>query len=202
MRRDYRHDFSRIAVLPGRSTATSSHGERSGVIGRALQAAVEPDVDARPEEASTLPAAGKCPKQSVKIYKPFCGSDYGAVVRYCYEGAKGWWFKESVVSGANDCVPDAVIQQNPVAGQSLLANSSCIDDFVFNQNGPPWNVGPCKTVTQQTLYAGPTESAVEQCKYENRQEVRVKFKDKSSSKSGTVTVSAGGDSRSCEWEQP
>jgi hypothetical protein len=126
-----------------------------------------------------------------------CGNKYGALGTYCYSGADNWWFKESVTIGApNTCVPGAVIDQttNPIQ-----ASDNCVEDEIFNFNGPPSTVAPCKIVTNQTVFAGPTKATVNQCQYHNEQIIEVTVTPGSNPPSGKVITSSAGISTECAW---
>jgi hypothetical protein len=139
----------------------------------------------------------KCPTQTVTMSREQCGADYGAVGKYCYNGATGWWFKEKVVMGSpNTCVPGAKIDMTSTPFQ---AKGNCVADEIINQNGPPSGVAPCKIATKQTVFTGPTEAAVEQCKYENTQVIEVTVTKGSKPKSGKVITTSAGVSTSCDW---
>ena len=141
-----------------------------------------------------------CPTQTVTMSAPECGNRYGAVATYCYSGAEGWWFKEAVSMGAtNTCQPGANIVQQTIPGVSPKAQTNCIDDLIFNVNGPPSRVAPCTIVTNQTVFAGPTEADVEQCQYHNEQIIEVTETPGSNPKSGKVITTSGSVSTECNW---
>ena len=185
----YAHNFSLVSVL------SPSNRRALGTQQRASQGP-----ESKPssiEEATSVSA--KCPRQKIRILSPLCGGNYGALVTYCYEDAQEWWFKESVSRVSDTCDPEAVIMQSKVPGKGDNPRSPCISDDVFNFNGPPAVIAPCKTVTEQIIFAGPTEALVEKCKYKNKQIIDVTVKKKSSPRTGKVTTSAGGEERHCDW---
>ncbi len=113
-----------------------------------------------------------CPTQVVTMGSPLCGRVYGATATYCYPGSTNWWFKERVVMGSpNTCVPGATINQTTTPFQA--GATSCIQDLIHNQNGPPSSVAPCSIVTNQTVFAGPTRAQVNMCQYQNVQRIDV-----------------------------
>jgi hypothetical protein len=141
--------------------------------------------------------APSCPTQTVTMSGARCGAQYGAVGRYCYSGARNWWFKENVTLGTpNTCVPGATITQTTTP---IQARGNCVSDQIFNFNGPPANVAPCTIVTNQTVYTGPTRSTVTQCQYNNRQVIRVTVTPGSSPRAGKVITSSAGVSTDCNW---
>lgn len=138
--------------------------------------------------------AATCPTQTVTMSGAACGSDYGAVGRYCYSGANGWWFKERVTMGSgNTCVPGATINQTTTPFQ---ASANCVSDAIVDHNGPPSAVAPCRIVTNQTVFAGPTRATVEQCQYSNAQVIEV---TRTGTTGGRVTTSSAGVSTHCDW---
>jgi hypothetical protein len=149
---------------------------------------------ARPRLQSGLTLARCCPTQTVTMSGAQCGAKYGAIGTYCYSGANNWWFKEKVVMGSpNTCVPGATINQTTTPFQ---ASGNCVSDEIFNFNGPPAKVAPCKIVTNQTVFTGPSKAEVENCKYNNEQIVEV---TKIGSTSGKVITSSAGESTHCTW---
>jgi len=144
--------------------------------------------------------AKKCPTQTVTMGRARCGASYGAIGRYCYSGARGWWFKENVVMGSpNTCDPGTSISQTATPFQT---SGNCIEDRIYNINGPPSKVAPCKMVTTQTIFTGPTKGTVEQCEYNNEQiiEVTVTKKDaKGNPTAGKVITSSAGVPTKCSW---
>jgi hypothetical protein len=142
----------------------------------------------------TGPDAGTCPTQTLAMSGARCGTEYGAVGKYCYSGADRWWFKESVTMGSpNTCVPGATINQTSAPFQ---ASGHCVSDDIKNHNGPPSSVAPCKIVTNQTAFTGPTRATVEQCQYSNTQVIEVTG---SRAAGGKVITSSAGVSTSCDW---
>ncbi|MCZ7385147.1 MAG: DUF4157 domain-containing protein [Candidatus Methanoperedens sp.] len=143
------------------------------------------------------PTPVRCPTQTVTMSGATCGASYGAVGRYCYSGATGWWFKERVVMGSpNTCAPGASIDQTSTP---FKATGNCVEDEITNPNGPPSRVAPCRVVTNQTVFTGPTEADVEQCQYRNEQIVEVTVTPSSSPRSGKVITSSAGVSTDCNW---
>jgi hypothetical protein len=137
-----------------------------------------------------------CPTQTVTMSGARCGASYGAIGRYCYSGASGWWFKERVVMGTpNTCAPGASINQTSTP---IQATGNCVQDEITNPNGPPSRVAPCRIVTNQTVFAGPTASDVEQCQYNNEQIIEVTVTS-ASPRRGKVITSSAGVSTDCDW---
>lgn len=141
------------------------------------------------------PDAGTtCPTETVTMRGAKCGTKYGAIAKYCYSGANGWWFKESVKNAPGPLCQPGDISQTSDPGQSPLDN--CIEDKIFDNNGPPSKVAPCTDTTYQTVFAGPTKDTVEQCKYNHEQVIKV---TKPSDKGGKVITTTQGASDECEW---
>ena len=192
------HDFSRTPIYPPMSTK-----HMTPVIQRKLvpTETAEPNQVTRQVSPAPAPAPAPaqtaCPTQSVTMSGAQCGSQYGAVGRYCYNGAAGWWFKERVTMGSpNTCVPGASITQTTTPIQSA---TGCVSDLIFNFNGPPANVAPCTIVTNQTVFTGPTQATVTQCQYNNRQVIQVTETPGSNPRSGKVITSSAGVSTDCNW---
>jgi len=141
----------------------------------------------------------KCPTQTVTMSGAKCGTQYGAVGTYCYSGATNWWFKENVKNGPGPLCQPGTIDQTSTPGQSPKTPSNCIDDLIFNGNGPPASVAPCTDTTFQTVFAGPTQATVEQCKYHNTQIIQVTQTPGSNPPSGEVITSSAGVSTKCSW---
>ncbi|OJH42509.1 hypothetical protein [Cystobacter ferrugineus] len=114
--------------------------------------------------------AAACPTQSALASNARCGVEYGAYIQFTYTNAAMWWFKERVVQGEpNECQPGTIDQTiNP-----FQSRSGTIIDDVSNTNGPPGPLAPCRDLTQQTIFTGPTQSTVEQCPYYNGQLIQV-----------------------------
>ncbi len=144
---------------------------------------------AKPEEKA------KCPTQTVAMSGALCGNKYGAVGTYCYgTDAKNWWFKEKVENGPGVLCQPGSINQTSAPFQSA---SGCVNDDIFDKNGPPSKVAPCTDTTFQTVFTGPTKADDEKCQYKNTQEITVTAaKD---GKSGRVTTSSSGVSTYCDW---
>jgi len=128
-----------------------------------------------------------------------CGDQYGAVAQYCYAGATNWWFKEAVTraSGTN-CSSRNINQQT----QPFQNADTCINDRIFDSNGPPSNVAPCTDTTTQTVFAGPTQADVERCRYPHTQVIRVTATRRDGAgkpTAGKVTTSIGDVSTACDW---
>jgi hypothetical protein len=143
------------------------------------------------------PQKPKCPTQTVTISGAKCGSSYGAVAKYCYSGikGKGWWFKEKVKNATGTLCQPGTINQTSNPFQSPL--DDCVEDAIFDNNGPPSNVAPCTDTTFQTVFIGPTKADVEQCPYKNTQVIKVTAaKDK---KSGKVITTSAGVATDCAW---
>ncbi|HSR49596.1 MAG TPA: DUF4157 domain-containing protein [Acidobacteriota bacterium] len=138
----------------------------------------------------------QCPTQTVTMGSPACGVKYGAIGKYCYSGAKNWWFKEKVVNGSPNTCDKSPINQTT---KPIQAPTGCVSDLIFNFNGPPKDRAPCKDVTNQTVFAGPTKAQVEKCKYQNEQIIEVTLKKGSKPKSGKVITSSAGVSTDCDW---
>ena len=131
------------------------------------------------------------PTQKVTMSNPVCGTQYGATAKMCYDIPTGWWFKESVSMGPNTCGSFDISQtRSPYQNKG-----TCITDDILNPGGPPSKRAPCKTVTYQTIFTGPTLDKVEQYKYSNTQVVEV-TKD---AKGNKVITSSEGASASCDW---
>lgn len=126
-----------------------------------------------------------------------CESKYGAVGTYCYSGAWNWWFKEKVenASDPKKCQKGNIDQTT----DPFQSSTGCIMDEIFNFNGPPAKVAPCTHTTEQTVFAGPTKSAVEQGKYFNTQIIEVTVTKGSCPKSGKVETTSTGVSTDCNW---
>jgi hypothetical protein len=167
----------------------------------------------KPEAAEMLPELGKaeavkCPRQKVSILSPLCGAEhealgpgvwYGAVGKYCYIGTKNWVFSEHVVMESDDCnLPGVKIQQKPTPGLGE-AGSPCLIDYIVNPGLPP--AKKCKTVTRQTVFAGPSEASAKQCEYTNKQVIEVQVNKHSDPKSGKVITSSHGEKADCDWTQ-
>jgi hypothetical protein len=142
----------------------------------------------------------KRPTQNVKVVFPQCGTEYGAYARLCYGGTRNWWIREEVeevTKGKNRCAEQPIqYTRKPVQSDP---DSPCFLDKIVNPNGPPENVAPCKSITRQTIYLGPTEVEVDKYKYENKQVIEVTLDKDSNPKSGKVITSSGGESNSCNW---
>lgn len=135
-----------------------------------------------------------CPTQTVTMSGAMCGAEYGAIGRYCYSGANRWWFKERVTMGSpNTCAPGATIDQTTTPFQ---ASGNCVSDRITNLNGPPSRHAPCRVVTNQTVFTGPTQATVEQCQYSNAQVVEVTG---TPTTGGQVITTSAGVSTSCNW---
>jgi len=138
----------------------------------------------------------KCPKETITMSGAKCGTQYGAVARYCYDGAAGWWFKESVKNGPGPLCQPGNINQTTTPFQS---QNPCIADRIFDNNGPPKDVAPCDDTTFQTVFIGPTKDKVEQCQYQHTQVINVTVTKGSNPKSGKVITNAGGTPAECAW---
>jgi hypothetical protein len=141
------------------------------------------------------PTEVTCPPQAVTMTGAKCGKKYGAVGEYCYSGAKNWFFKEKVVNGSPNTCDTSPIDQTTTPFQS---KTGCVIDKIFNFNGPPAVRAPCKDVTDQTVFTGPTKAEVEKCQYKNTQIIEVTDSG-STPKSGKVITSSAGVSADCEW---
>jgi hypothetical protein len=146
--------------------------------------------------ASDAGVSTTCPTQTVSMSGAECGTRYGAVGRYCYSGAAGWWFKERVVNGPGAHCQGGSITQTSTPFQS---RNGCVGDQIFDFNGPPGNVAPCSDTTFQTVFTGPTQATVEQCQYQNTQVIDVTRTAGSNPPSGKVTTTSGGVSTDCDW---
>ena len=198
-------DRVRMPPFPGNSSLVRRELRDAGESTEAGTATTTPEgigVDGGMESGRASPTgkqAGerrspRCPTQTVTMSRPVCGSDYGAVGRYCYSGANRWWFKERVTMGSgNTCVPGATINQRTTPFQ---ASANCVLDDISNHNGPPSAVAPCRIVTNQTVFTGPTRATVEQCQYSNTQVIEV---TRTGATGGTVTTSSAGVSTHCDW---
>jgi hypothetical protein len=194
------HDFGQVRVYSDARAAERRIDKGEGMGMEDLPVPMKGDGKKEPAKPEEKPVkaeekAAKCPTQTVTMSGAKCGSQYGAIGKYCYSGAKEWWFKENVVMGApNTCVPGASIDQTATPFQ---ATGNCVADDISNFNGPPKNVAPCEMVTEQTVFTGPTKADVEKCQYKNKQVIKVTAaKD---GKSGKVTTSSAGVSTSCDW---
>jgi hypothetical protein len=138
-----------------------------------------------------------CPTQTVTISDAQCGSSYGAKAKYCYSGIKGkdWWLKERVKNGPGGACAPGRIDETSEPGQSSL--DDCVEDEILNDNGPPSSIAPCTETTLQTVFIGPTEGEVEQCKYANKQVIKITAAN--DKKSGKVITSSQGKEISCDW---
>lgn len=96
----------------------------------------------------------------------------------------------------NTCAPGATINQTTTPFQ---ARSNCVTDEITNLNGPPAKHAPCKVVTEQTVFTGPTKADVERCQYSNQQIVEVTVTPGSSPPSGKVITTSAGISTECNW---
>jgi len=138
----------------------------------------------------------KCPIQTVTMSGAKCDAEYGAVGKYCYSGTKNWWFKERVKNASGTlCQPGSIDQTST----PFQASSGCVQDLIFDKNGPPSKVAPCNDTTYQTVFAGPTEADVEKCQYPNTQVIEVIVAKGSSPKSGKVITRSAGVSTDCTW---
>jgi hypothetical protein len=137
----------------------------------------------------------KCPKETITMSGAKCGPQYGAVATYCYEGAVDWWFKESIKNGPGSLCQPGNVDQTTTPFQS---HDPCIDDEIFNFNGPPKKVAPCTHTTFQTIFMGPTKDKVEQCQYKHAQVIEVAAADAKLGK-GKVTTTVGGQPTECAW---
>lgn len=196
------------APRPGASCQTSTLLDLQGAAGnrnveRLLKARFlgfgkgkeERDQDETAAE-ETAPAPG-CPAQTVTLGEPQCGAKYGAVATYCYKGANDWWFKEEVVSGSPLTCDASVISQTRKPVQFM---TGCVRDMIFNLTGPPASIAPCKDVTEQTVYAGPTKGDVKRCQYKNQQVIEVTLTPGSDPPAGKVITSSAGVSTACDWQ--
>jgi hypothetical protein len=149
--------------------------------------------DDKPEAAQKTEV--KCPPQKVTMSGAKCGEQYGAVGKYCYKGAKNWWFKENVKNGPSPLCQEGEIDQTT---DPIQSSSGCVTDLIFNNNGPPEDVAPCTDTTFQTVFAGPTEAEVEKCQYKNTQVIKV-TKNSKTPPSGKVITSSAKKSTECKW---
>ena len=88
------------------------------------------------------------------------------------------------------------------ASEPTRHKHECGDDMIFNHNGPPSKVAPCKDTTLQTIFTGPTEAEVEKCKYPHTQvvEVTVSKRDaKNKPVVGKVITTVASKSTECDW---
>lgn len=140
--------------------------------------------------AGLSPRAAACPTQNAEALSPVCGIEYGATIQLTYPGAAGWWIKERVVQGSpNECQPGGIDQTtNP-----FQSSTGIVRDEVVNSNGPPAVVAPCKDLTHQTVYMGPSQALVNQCQYPNGQLIQV------TSTPRKVSTSSGGSSTECTY---
>jgi hypothetical protein len=149
-----------------------------------------------PPDAGTPPAdAGPaCPAETITIGGAQCGARYGATAKYCLAGAANWWFKESVVNGPPPlCQPGSINQQTT----PFQSPTGCVGDAIFDSNGPPATVAPCTDLTNQIVFAGPTQATVNQCQYAHAQLITVTAG--ATAGHGKVTTDAGGQSTFCNY---
>ena len=191
------HDFSRTPIYPPMPTK-----HITPVIQRklaAIEGSAGPNSTAGETSAAPLQTGGgttTCPTQTVTMSGARCGSQYGAVGRYCYSGAAGWWFKENVTNGSPNTCDTSPINQTTTPIQS---STGCVSDLIFDFNGPPSGRAPCTDVTNQTVFTGPTQATVTQCRYNNRQVIQVTETPGASPRSGKVITSSAGVSTDCNW---
>lgn len=152
------------------------------------------------EEAEPMQGGGgapTCPTQRVTMGGARCGTQYGALGRYCYgRRARGWWFKERVLNGSPNTCDTSPISQTTTPIQS---STGCVSDEIFDFNGPPSSRAPCTDVTNQTVFAGPTQASVEQCRYSNTQRIDATVNSGTGPRSGRVTTTSAGVSTRCDW---
>jgi hypothetical protein len=144
----------------------------------------------------------RCPTQTIQADDASCSIAYGANMRLCYARAGYWWSREEVTQGASDNPCDKKnIHQAREAEQ--FTETGCTNDAIMNYNGLPQFVAPCKHVTRQTIFLGPTKHAAEEgyCKYENEQVIEVTLDKKDTPKAGKVITTSGSTSTSCNWEE-
>lgn len=126
------------------------------------------------------------------MINPQCGTNYGAVAKYCYGSPVGWWYKESVTDA-----PGTQCQRGGVSQQTTpIQSAGCLRDEILDTNGPPARVSPCTHTTNQTVFPGPTQATVTQCRYDHTQVITVAD---TSPGHGTVTTNVGTASASCNW---
>jgi hypothetical protein len=182
------------AVLTKAKERNGSDGEKPDKGGPTEKTKEKPPEEKAPETKKE--EATKCPKETITISGAKCGDEYGAVAKYCYEGASGWWFKEHVKNGPGPLCQSGNIDQTSTPFQS---QNPCVADKIFDNNGPPKKVAPCTDTTFQTVFIGPTKDKVEQCQYKHTQVITVTVTKDSNPKSGKVITNAGGASTECAW---
>lgn len=138
----------------------------------------------------TAPRLAACPVQTPSASLAVCGIEYGATLQYSYSNAAGWWFKERIQQGDPNTCQGGNIDQTTSPFQS---STGIVFDEVANTNGPPANVSPCRDVTNQTVYTGPTEVRVEECPFANGQQIEVTSDPK------RVTTSSAGAAIFCTY---
>jgi len=144
----------------------------------------------------------RCPTQTIQADETSCGLRYGAYMRLCYARAGGWWSSEEVTQGASDnpCEKRNIHQATT---PEQLSDTGCTYDAIMNYNGLPQFVAPCRHVTRQTIFLGPTKQATEDhyCKYQNEQVIEVTLDKKDTPRAGKVITTSGSTSATCHWEE-
>lgn len=141
------------------------------------------------------PVQATCPTQTATAEAAVCGVTYGGTIQLCYTSdVETWWSQEAVTLGSPlTCNPNPVIDQT---SNPFQMTTGCMLDQIENDNGPPAGLStlPCTDVTNQVNYVGPTQEAVQQCPYQNTQQIQV-----TQSPDQVVTSSAGA-STSCDYQ--
>lgn len=144
------------------------------------------------------------PTQTVIVGVTKCGNEYGAKAKLTYAGTLGWWLKESIKVISDTCSKGKTIIDKTPGPIQNAPDADYFYDWITNSNGPPAKVAPCKTVTQQTVFLGPTAAKVEKFQYNNYQTIEVTIDQGKGSKSGKVITSVESDAESarpatCSW---